>query len=342
MIVLEPMMSTVFTDAFVRELAAIGNCRRGRLMVPPDFDIDRLRSGLRSAGRERTEMKCAPTHAKMRGEIRSLCGRSMAALERRTPKPFILVAQALSGLSPATRAFLSKDRLHALPEVGALRDPAKREHACKVIVGLCARGFTFDRNGTTLIEFNEPPLRRSKKRDADRLFVGLIQEAWCSAGGVPAWNSNYEEPGPFAKMVAKCLQAVGAVGDKAAKHAQSVAVDLINQLERERRGTLSAELVRTERGIMNALRTGPKARSEIYRLFRPRLRRLRRPGGEFISAVDLIKAALDDLKVNGYVTRQRRRTRGRSLEVWSLIPASRTARDDGAVRRLPHTASVTV
>jgi hypothetical protein len=125
----------------------------------------------------------------------------------------------------------------ALPSPDDLRDESRREHACEAVA-------TLSRNGGGNIEgrrratgkrskswqwglFAPTPTRNPKKRQAERSFVISIRLAWLeSTGEPPNVAANASRPGPFVRMVQKCLALVGA------GHAD--AVGIINWLNKQR------------------------------------------------------------------------------------------------------------
>jgi hypothetical protein len=145
----------------------------------------------------------------------------------------------LDALSPQTREFLT-GRVPAnfdLPHADSLRDARKRDAACEVIAALCRFGGGYvegrlrpsgkrSRTWQPLLYAPEPQ-RNFQRRAAERYFVTMLSLAWLEATGrPPARSADSRKPGPFARLVTKCLSIVGA------GHAN--AVELINELNRRR------------------------------------------------------------------------------------------------------------
>jgi hypothetical protein len=129
-----------------------------------------------------------------------------------------------------------------LPSAAVMSDPAKRDAACRLVELMCVRGGSVvqgrrrpsgKRSRTWRITLDAPPPRRhAARRDAERDFVMWLQIAYLEATGrhpprTARHGGDHRKPGPFVRMIAKCLCLVGA------PHAD--AVGLINDLERQRR-----------------------------------------------------------------------------------------------------------
>ena len=123
-----------------------------------------------------------------------------------------------------------------LPET--LRDRARREEACATVVQLCQYGGHWvqgrkrpsgKRSWSWRPYIRAPePRRHFPKREAERTFVMWLRTAWLDATGEEApRTADPCRPGPFARMVRKCLILVGA------GHAD--AIGLLNELNQIRR-----------------------------------------------------------------------------------------------------------
>jgi hypothetical protein len=213
-----------FDDACIEDLARIGK-------LPPHAPRQRFGEGVRQAGRLYATEVREPNDNEVRAEIESL----YRAAERRH---FEELATLLEKLSSRARSLLKcAERITVrLPE--ALRDDEKRDEACATIVKLCQYGGGWaegrkrpsgKRSWTWRPYLRAPePRRHFPKRDAERTFVMWIRIAWLDATGEEAaLTSDPRRPGPFARMVRKCLCLVGA------GHAD--AVGLLNELNKIRR-----------------------------------------------------------------------------------------------------------
>jgi hypothetical protein len=102
-----------------------------------------------------------------------------------------------------------------LPTADELRDPERRESACENIILLCSNG-SDDLYAPRVLYVEQPngraPIRKRRpKRKAELDLVGRIRLAWLEAAGAsPAPSAKYPQLGPFARVVAKCLELVGA------------------------------------------------------------------------------------------------------------------------------------
>lgn len=128
----------------------------------------------------------------------------------------------------------------SLPTADDLRDPALREQACQTIVSLCSLGV-----GAHVFEPYAPMVvyerddagqiirKRRPKRKAELEFVGDLRLAWLmTTGKNPSRTARWSCPGPFVKLVERCLELVGAYDEN---HSNSAAARLINEWERRRK-----------------------------------------------------------------------------------------------------------
>jgi hypothetical protein len=217
----------IFDDTCIDRLADIAR-------FPAHADRERFAAGVRQAARIYARDARIPTDNELNAEI--------AALYRATERKRCgEVAALLEKLSPKARELLSKRATRLSLELPASEDlckAARQERACEIVLSLCQHGGS---NGTGR---RRPSGKRSRtwrplihapqrtrnfpKRDAELNFIMWLQATWLeSAGKWPSLAANPKRPGPFARMVRKSLELIGA------GHAD--AVGLINELNRRRR-----------------------------------------------------------------------------------------------------------
>jgi hypothetical protein len=130
----------------------------------------------------------------------------------------------------------------ALPSPDRLHDRALRDRACEEIARLCAIGGKYiegrERPGGKKshpvwhpMPYAPEKQRNFPRRNAERHFVMMLSTAWVeTVGALPARTARHGDAsrgvGPFARLVRKCLDLVGA-GD-------ADAVELINEVDRRR------------------------------------------------------------------------------------------------------------
>jgi hypothetical protein len=209
----------IFDEACINTLAAIGR-------LPAGADRKLFAEGVREAARIYARDARIPTDNELNAEIAALYG---AAKRKRYGQ----VAALLEKLSPQARKLLSKraTRLSLeLPAPEGLRDTTQQK-ACDIVLKLCQYSGSYDegrrRRWHPLL--SAPKLSKNfPRRDAERDFVMWLQVAWLEATDErPSLAANPKRPGPFARMVRKSLELIGA------GHAD--AVGLINELNRRRR-----------------------------------------------------------------------------------------------------------
>lgn len=228
----------LFDAACIRSLAEIAR-------LPAGCDLDRFGKGVRDAARAYIRDTKALSKNKQHREIEML--HRLAA--RRAYEP---LAAALGNISAQARSELGwrqallADRAPGwrIPAAAELRDPATCERAADGLEALTSEGGRWTdgrkrpsgrRSRTWEPNLYAPSLSRAEpRRDAERTLVMWLQVAAAEAGEnvaaeVPL-TAHHNEPGPFARMVAKVLQRVHAAGPA---NAQCLAVDLINQLHRQ-------------------------------------------------------------------------------------------------------------
>jgi hypothetical protein len=223
----------LFGDACIENLATISK-------LPAHADRQTFATGIREAACIYARDARIPNVNDLKDEIEKL----HCAAEARQ---FEQVATLLAKLSPTTRDWLTSraDRISrsnagkrrhgrvsaigrdgavltrkptpprsvALPSPDDLRDQSQREGACDTVA--------------MLSRIAPVPPRNFPKRRAERNFVILVRVAWLEAtGDSPSVAANASRPGPFVRMVQKCLALVGA------GHAD--AVGIINWLNAKR------------------------------------------------------------------------------------------------------------
>jgi hypothetical protein len=201
--------------------------------LPARADRKRFAESVREAADIYAKQTRAPTDNKLRAEIAALY---RAAKRKRLGH----VAELFETLSPEARRLLRNraSRLSfKLPASQWPHDTAQQQQACEVVLKLCQRGGKYvegrqrpsgkrSRAWRPLL-VGPKPRRNFPKRDAELNFIMWLQVAWLEATGQwPSRAANAARPGPFARMVRKCLELVGA------GHAD--AVGLINELNRRR------------------------------------------------------------------------------------------------------------
>jgi len=233
-------ISCIFDDARIDTLAAI---------LPAGADRKRFAESVREAARIYAQEARAPTYSQLHAEIAAL----YRAAER---KRYGQVAALLEKLSPKASELLNKraTRLSLeLPTSNDLQDATRQQTASEAVLRLCQHGGQYiegrrrpsgKRSRTwrpllvaTKVHRNSPTrinlpaggrYPQGGRRDAERTFIIFLQMAWLEATGKrPSLAANPARPGPFVRMVRKCLEVVGA------GHAD--AVGLINKLNRWRK-----------------------------------------------------------------------------------------------------------
>jgi len=237
----EAEIPRIFDDACIKELAITG--------LPAGADLKRFAEGVREAARLYAKDARAPTDSKVHTEITAL----YRAAER---KRYGQVAALLEKLSPKASELLNKRATRLsfeLPTSDDLRDGTRQQTASEAVLRLCQYGGQYiegrqrpsgkrsrtwrallvatkaHRNSPTRISLPAGGrYPRGGRRDAERTFIIFLQIASLEATDKrPSLAANPARPGPFVRMVRKCLKLVGA------GHAD--AVGLINELNRWRK-----------------------------------------------------------------------------------------------------------
>ena len=152
----------------------------------------------------------------------------------RIPSPILVVDESRRRRPTSIQQWTST----TVPSPEMLRDHARREEACATVVKLCQYGGHWvqsrkrpsgKRSWSWRPYIRAPePRRHFPKREAERTFVMWLRTAWLDATGKEApRTADPRRPGPFARMVRKCLILVGA------GHAD--AIGLLNELNQIRR-----------------------------------------------------------------------------------------------------------
>jgi hypothetical protein len=226
----EPVVATdvlrIFDDACINRLADLGR-------LPEDADRERFAEGVRGAAGIYAREARIPTVNELNADIAALYG---AAKRKRCGQ----IAALLEKLSPQARKLVSKraTRLSLeLPAPEELRDTTQQQKACAAVLRLCQYGGGYvegrrrpsgKRSKTWRVLLHAPKRSRNfPKRQAEYDFIMSLQLAWLEATGKPpSLAANAERLSPFARMVRKSLELVGA------DHAD--VAGLINELNRRR------------------------------------------------------------------------------------------------------------
>jgi hypothetical protein len=223
----------VFSYACIEQLASIGP-------LPEGADLKRFAAGVRAATGIYARDAREPDPNELHQEIAAL----YTAAQRRQ---YDRVASLREGLSPQAcrwlKARMARPGPRAaglkLPSSKALRGRGRRDEACASIERLCRAGGGLvagrkrpsgKRSRPVFRELLHAPKLRQHvpKRGAELTFVSNLAAAWLDATGEsPARTANRRAPGPFARLVRKCLELVGAP--------EANAINLINELDRRRR-----------------------------------------------------------------------------------------------------------
>ena len=224
-------VSAIFDDACVAGLAEIA-------LLPPSAGRAAFADAIREAARIFARDARIPTGNELHDEISQL----LKAAER---KRYDQVAALREGLSPRAGDLLQDrgDRIGIeLPPAGELLNPERRNDACQAIARLCQFGGQqvegrLRRSGKQSRPVWRPVLNAPEKqrnfarRNAELYFVQMLSTAWLEAvGSPPARTARHGDAsrdlGPFARLVRKCLDLVGAW--------DADAVELINEVDRRR------------------------------------------------------------------------------------------------------------
>jgi hypothetical protein len=210
-------VDSVFDEAEIRKLAKIGK-------LPATADVCALGDGIRIAARIYARDAPEPTYNEVHTEIANL----HRAAERRDYAQLALLLESLS----STAIWILGLRPHfRLPTPEAVRDTLRQVEACETVRRLTSTGEHWEEgpSGKHSLSWKTELYAPEKsphfwKRQAERDFVMWLRIAFEEATGhPPAATANSTNPGPFARMVMRCLILIGA------PHAN--AIELINHPE---------------------------------------------------------------------------------------------------------------
>jgi hypothetical protein len=200
-----------FTDESIEALARIAK-------LPAGADRQRFGEGIREAARIYARNSRGPNVNELHKEI----GRLHRVAAR---GQYEQLAKLLEGLSSKARNSLNARGARptlkiSLPPAETLRG-AQRAEACATIAKLTQFGGEYaegrrrpagkrSRPAWRPLLYAPEPRRNLPKRDAERYFVMMLRIAWTEAVGTPpSVAANSARPGPFARMVKRCLELVG-------------------------------------------------------------------------------------------------------------------------------------
>jgi hypothetical protein len=239
----------VFCDRAVAKIAArIGLTNRG--------DVQRFAKGVRSSALRYVSDVHRPTPNSLRREIVHL---QQAARGRK----YEAVARVLAQLSETAREMLEgraavlsgcpwpgQPTHRSLPQPEELHDPARRDDACDLIHVIAITG-GYSVNGRRRSTGKHDPewrvrlyapkaSRAEPRRRAERSFVRSLRAYYFDATGrMPPNTAQHFRPGPFARLVGESLRLLRAPTMDPEDDRTGLAVQLINDLNRERRRTNS-------------------------------------------------------------------------------------------------------
>jgi len=261
----------IFDDACIEELAKIGH-------LPAGADRQRFADSVREAVRIYARDARKPTATELRAEIAALLRaaerrhyeRVAGLIEKLSPQARrlfdaraerpgfeMIIAENERPLQP--ERFSSAAQRHRIrpleeypppppqtdlkmPSPDTLRDPARRDQACKAVEIFCRAGGRYiagrmrpsgKRSRTWERLLHAPqPIERPPRLEAELEFAMHLQLAWLEATGkMPSLAANPARLGPFGRMVEECLQLVGGE----ARHAN--VAKLLNELNKRRKET---------------------------------------------------------------------------------------------------------
>jgi hypothetical protein len=235
----------VFSDRAVAKLVV-------RIGLTKCVDVQRLAKGMRSSASRYASDVHLPTPNSLRREIAHL---QHAARGRR----YKTVARVLAQLSDTARELLKgraavlSDRpwpdqpaRASLPKPEELHDADRRDDACDLIHVIATMGgYSVDgRRRSTgkqdrewRVRLYAPKASRAEpRRRAERSFVRLLRANYFEATGcMPPNTAQHFRPGPFARLAGECLRLLGAPTNDPDDDRTGLAVQLINDLDHERR-----------------------------------------------------------------------------------------------------------
>jgi len=201
----------VFDAICIKALAKLSNLSR-------DSDIEKLGNDIRENARIYARAAREPSDNELHTEIKALHDAS-------EKNHFEQVGNLIQSLSARARSELVGrwDQKHPgtrFPEFVDL-SVDQRETACVNIASLCRMGGLYvegrkrpsgRRSQTWQWIYFAPPLRRHfPKRPAEHQFVMHLAITWCEiTGKMPPKVTHKDSPGPFARLVQKCLRLSGS------------------------------------------------------------------------------------------------------------------------------------
>jgi hypothetical protein len=254
----EAQVAEMFDAAQVELLATI--CR-----LPKSCDVQQFGDGIRAAARVYARDKAASSSPNtQRKEIRRIdrlierCTRAVSTYEE--------LAKAIESLDPAVRHVwmlrqaVVADRMPSwrIPEPSELRDQATRKVAAQGLKALITVGGSSTegrmrasghRSQTWCPALQAPvkiPGKRQPRQEAARTLVMNLQIAVHEAGARVPLTAHHSKPGPFARMAGEVLLMVGATGSASAI---GLAVQIINDLQRERLTRVKRTAISTTEGV---------------------------------------------------------------------------------------------
>jgi hypothetical protein len=239
-------IARTFSDAAVAKLA-------DRVGMPVGTDLKELATGIRASVEQYAKEVRLATPNTVHREIDAL---ERAARGRADPK----LRRIYADLSDNARQLLEdrsqriRDRAQTtdeirrwvLPDPADLSDPYRQLAASETIHRVAVTGAYWSKGrrrpgGKNSVQSNwqlhAPELSKSEpRREAERTFVRWLQVAYRGATGcMPPNTAQHDRPGPFARMVAECLRLARAPSSDPDDDRTGLAVQLINDLDRERR-----------------------------------------------------------------------------------------------------------
>jgi hypothetical protein len=224
-------IARTFSDAAVAKLARRAGLRRA--------NFKELAAGIRASVEQYAKEVRLATPNTVHREIEGLV---QAAARRDYPK----LRENYANLSNDARQPL-EDRVQrirdraptedqklywALPELAELDDPCCQSAAAEAILRIATIGWSKD----GWILYAPEPSKSEPRREAERTFVRWLQVAYSRATGrMPPNTGQHYRPGPFPRMVAECLRLARAPSSDPDDDRAGLAVQLINDLDRERR-----------------------------------------------------------------------------------------------------------
>jgi hypothetical protein len=224
----EDEVDRAFSDARIKELAKLAK-------LPKDADLEKFRKNIRQDARIYCRAARVPSDNELHKEIKALHHAADKNL-------FEKVAGLIENLSPRALSELGgrwEQRHHGIrfPEPSDLITADHREAACVKIASLCRMGGKYiegrmrpsgKHSWTWQWLYYAPGLSRNfPKRSAEYQFVMHLAITWYEMTGKSAPRFTRQgSPGPFARMVHKCI--------KLCEGPAANAINLVNEHGRRR------------------------------------------------------------------------------------------------------------